>query len=68
MVEERGVDLSSKTGMLNLTGLQLADLVVTPIGGHLMARPDQQDWAIVESKLRRVRGHQAEVLDEGVGG
>lgn len=39
----------------NIAGLQLADLVVSPIGRHVLGKPDREDWAIVESKLRRSR-------------
>lgn len=55
-VERRVVDLSSKSKKLNVAGLQLADLVVSPIGRHIIGKPDRQDWTIVESKFRRVRG------------
>lgn len=34
-----------------LSGLQLADLVVTPIGYRLLGRPQFPDWKIVEKKL-----------------
>ena len=37
----------------NITGLQLADLVITPIGRHILGKPDKDDWRIVEQKLRR---------------
>ncbi len=36
-----------------IAGLQLADLVVTPIGRHILGKPDKEDWRIVEEKLRR---------------
>lgn len=52
-----GLDLRDKKP--NLAGLQLADLVVTPIGrGHLNlpARPFEVKWSVVQSKLRRVGG------------
>ena len=55
-IERRVVDLSSKSKKLNVAGLQLADLVVSPIGRHVLGKPGRQDWAIVESKLRRVNG------------
>ncbi len=55
-VERRVVDLSSKSKRLNLPGLQLADLVVSPIGRHVIGKTDRQDWTIVESKLSRVHG------------
>lgn len=36
----------------NLAGLQLADLVVTPIARHLLGKVDNEDWRIIESKIR----------------
>ena len=38
-----------------LAGLELADLVVSPIGRSVAGRPPREDWTIVESKLRRRR-------------
>ena len=35
--------------------LQLADLVVTPIGRHVLGKPSKEDFDIVRSKLRRSR-------------
>ncbi len=37
-------------------GLQLADLVVSPIGRHVAGKTPREDWTIVESKLRRRGG------------
>jgi hypothetical protein len=42
---------------LNVAGLQLADLVVSPIGRHVMGKPPREDWKIVESKMRRRYSH-----------
>jgi hypothetical protein len=36
----------------NVAGLQLADLVVSPIGRHVLGKPPKEDWRIVESRLR----------------
>ena len=47
----QGLTLKSKNE--NVPGLQLADLVVSPIGRHFLGKPDQADWKIVEQKLRR---------------
>ena len=55
----RGLDLRTKKE--NLAGLQLADLVVSPIGRHVIGRPDNRDWAIVESKLWRNRSGRTRV-------
>ena len=37
----------------NIAGLQLADLVASPIGRHILGKPDKGDWQIVEEKFRR---------------
>src|SRR5437762_9034320 len=36
-------------------GLQLADLVVTPIGRHVMGKRDNEDWAIIERDRKSTR-------------
>jgi hypothetical protein len=53
------IDLVLKDKKPHLVGLQLADLVITPIGRHkagMPAKPDQVQWTVVESKLRRSLG------------
>lgn len=53
------VDLSLKDKMPESAGLQLADLVVTPPGRQVAGyrpKPDQVQWSVVESKLRRGPG------------
>lgn len=40
----------------NRAGLQLADLVVSPIGRLVLGKPPRPDWEIVRSKLRMVKG------------
>lgn len=37
----------------NLSGLQLADLVVSPIGRFVLGKPVKEDFRIIESKFRR---------------
>lgn len=52
-----GLDLRDKKP--NLAGMQLADLVITPVGRHVLQTPEKQDqvqWSVVERKLRRVNG------------
>lgn len=46
-----GLDLQGK--QLNTAGLQLADLVVSPIARHLIGKADMGDWSVVERKFRR---------------
>lgn len=48
-----GLLLRSKSD--NIAGLQLADLVVSPIGRKVLGKPVKEDWRIVESKFRRSR-------------
>ena len=52
-IERRVKGLCLRDKKDNIAGLQLADLVVSPIGRHVLGKPDKADWAIVESKLRR---------------
>ncbi len=58
-IRRKIIDLSLKDKRPNQAGMQLADLVVTPPGRHvagLLANPNQVQWSVVESKLRKVRG------------
>ena len=58
-IDEKIVGFDLKDKKPNLVGLQLADLVVTPVGRHIAGRPSKADevqWTVVESKLRRVEG------------
>lgn len=54
-IEERIVGLNLRAKTDNIAGLQLADLVVSPIGRHILGKPAREDWQIVESKFRRSR-------------
>jgi hypothetical protein len=37
----------------NIAGLQLADLIVSPIGRHIIGKPAKMDWNIIKQKFRR---------------
>lgn len=37
----------------NIAGLQLADLALSPLGRHLIGKPDHPDWHIIAAKLLR---------------
>lgn len=52
-IKERISQLALRDKKLNLAGLQLADLVVSPIGRFVLGKPLKEDWKIVESKFRR---------------
>lgn len=54
-VNQRISGLNLRPKNANIAGLQIADLVVSPIGRHLLGKPDKEDWHIVESKFRRSR-------------
>lgn len=51
-IERRIDSLSLRSKADNLAGLQLADLVVTPIGRQLLGRPVREDYRIIHSKFR----------------
>lgn len=52
-IEKRISGLTLRSKKDNIAGLQLADLVVSPIGRHLLGKPDREDFRIVESKFCR---------------
>lgn len=54
-IEDRIVGLNLRSKSQNIAGLQLADLVVSPIGRHVLGKPDKEDWEVVQEKFRRSR-------------
>jgi hypothetical protein len=52
-VERRLIGLNLRSKAENIAGLQLADLVVSPIGRHILGKPPKEDFQIIESKMRR---------------
>jgi hypothetical protein len=48
-----GLNLRDKTD--NIAGLQVADLVVTPVGRYVLGKTIKEDFEIVKSKFRRSR-------------
>lgn len=55
-IDTRIIDLVLKDKRVNIAGMQLADLVVSPIGRKLLGKPTQDDWRVIESKFRRRPG------------
>lgn len=51
-IDDRIKGLSLRRKQDNIAGLQLADLVVTPIGRYVLGKPIREDFRIVEEKLR----------------
>lgn len=59
-IEKRILAMNLRAKSENIAGLQLADLVVTPIGRHVLGKPSKEDFEIVRTKLRRSRAGIAE--------
>ncbi|MGI8643937.1 MAG: DUF3800 domain-containing protein [Thermomicrobiales bacterium] len=58
-IDSRVIGLDLRDKKPNLAGLQLADLVITPIGRHVAGKTPkaaQVQWSVVERKLWRVNG------------
>ena len=55
-ISDRTTRLQLESKGAGIAGLELADLVVSPIGRFVAGKPPREDWAIVESKLRRRKG------------
>ena len=53
IVTDRLRSLSIRSKKDNIAGLEIADLVVSPIGRNAIGRPGHEDWRIVEEKLLR---------------
>jgi hypothetical protein len=54
-IERRVLALNLRDKSENIGGLQLADLIVTPIGRFVLGKTIKEDFEIVKSKLRRNR-------------
>lgn len=52
-LEERITGLTLRDKRANIAGLQLADLIASPIGRHVIGKTDKPDWHVVEGKFRR---------------
>jgi hypothetical protein len=69
VIRDRVSELRLESKQAGIPGLELADLVVSPIGRFVAGRPAREDWTIVESKLRRrnndYRGAGLVVLPKG---
>ncbi|MCB0067287.1 MAG: hypothetical protein KDD77_09050 [Caldilineaceae bacterium] len=60
MIDDRICELVMKEKKLNIEGLQMADLVISPIARWAMRRTVNKDWEIVQSKFRRSAGGQVQ--------
>src|SRR5262249_7105748 len=51
-IEKRIISLNLRAKSENIAGLQLADLVVTPIGRYVLGKPIKEDFRIIKNKFR----------------
>jgi len=56
VIEERITGLNIRSKLDNIAGLQLANLVVSPIGRYVLGKRMFDDWEIIQSKFRRRHG------------
>ena len=56
-ISQRIAALNSRSKEENIAGLQLADLVVSPIGRYVLGKRTYEDWEIIEAKFRRRKGN-----------
>jgi hypothetical protein len=52
-IERRIMALNSRSKSENIAGLQLADLVVTPIGRFVLGKETKGDFKVIQNKFRR---------------
>jgi hypothetical protein len=60
VIADRIHDIELRPKKQNIAGLQLADLVLSPIGRHVLGKEAREDWQVVQRKLRRGRTGQVE--------
>jgi hypothetical protein len=51
-LRERVTDLHFRDKKHDIAGLQLADLIVSPIGRFVLGKTPRQDWDVIRSKFR----------------
>jgi hypothetical protein len=63
-IDERIIGLSLKAKSVNIAGLQLADLVISPVGRHFMGLSTHDNWDIVRRKM--CRDHHGRIEGSGL--
>ena len=58
-IDRRIASLTLHAKSTNSAGLQLADLIVSPIGRHVLGKRPKEDWNVIQKKLRVYRGKYA---------
>jgi hypothetical protein len=55
-IDKRIVSLTLQSKKTNSAGLQLADLIVSPVGRYVLGKTPKEDWNIIQEKFRVFRG------------
>lgn len=55
-VNTLNMELHIRDKKKNIAGLQMADLIVTPVGRYVMGKAMHKDWDVINSKFYRYRG------------
>lgn len=52
-IRKHVADLQIREKSQNIAGLQVADLIVSPIGRHIIGKKPKADWEIIKGKFRK---------------
>lgn len=52
-IRKHVADLHIREKSQNISGLQVADLIVSPIGRHIIGKKPKEDWEIIREKFRK---------------
>lgn len=55
-INRLGIELHIRDKKKNIAGLQIADLLVSPMGRYVLGKRMHADWDVITSKLYRYRG------------
>lgn len=55
-INRLGIELHLRDKRKNITGLQMADLLVSPMGRFVIGKKPREDWKVIEPKLYRYKG------------
>ncbi len=52
-IRKHMADLQIREKSQNIAGLQVADLIVSPIGRHIVGKKSKADWEVIKQKFRK---------------
>jgi hypothetical protein len=55
-INKLGIELHIRNKKQDIAGLQMADLLVSPMGRYVLGKQMHADWEVIRSKLYRYRG------------